>query len=208
MKPVLPLPPLGEGWDGGRRRWTRQSLVSEPNAAGPHPSPPPAGEGADTPYAQKAQMCACASRPREAGTPAKTHPQPLPQRFCPFPLWGKAGMGASSASQSTPSPAPQRYGPFPRWGKAGMGADGASQSISSPVPRRIYPLALRERVGVRVSRARPPARCQQHHQTAPKTSPPNCYQKNSYQRKPHLRWRHFSPFTLHPSAPLALRRAS
>jgi hypothetical protein len=40
--PVLLLPPLGEGWDGGRLSIRRRVGV---NAACPHPCAPPEGEG-------------------------------------------------------------------------------------------------------------------------------------------------------------------
>jgi hypothetical protein len=40
---VLLLPPLGEGWDGGPRRWMLRRAYLE--SAGPHPSPLPEGEG-------------------------------------------------------------------------------------------------------------------------------------------------------------------
>ncbi len=42
--PVLPLPPMGEGRDGGRSAST--PAAPDSTAAGPHPNPPPAGEGA------------------------------------------------------------------------------------------------------------------------------------------------------------------
>ncbi|HOZ94351.1 MAG TPA: excinuclease ABC subunit A, partial [Ottowia sp.] len=38
------LPPLGEGWDGGRA--AQHQTLGIGHAAGPHPNPPPAGEGA------------------------------------------------------------------------------------------------------------------------------------------------------------------
>jgi hypothetical protein len=41
--PVLLLPPLGEGWDGGKRASIRRSAHRKPSC--PHPNPPPEGEG-------------------------------------------------------------------------------------------------------------------------------------------------------------------
>ena len=71
------LPPLGEGRDGGRP--AAGAAVVPTNAAGPHPNPPPEGEGAKTPpdaeqkrapaIAQQAQP-AIESRAQRHHTPA------------------------------------------------------------------------------------------------------------------------------------------
>ncbi|MBS0467389.1 MAG: class I SAM-dependent DNA methyltransferase, partial [Proteobacteria bacterium] len=71
---VLPLPPLGEGRDGGSLAMPATSTPA--SAAGPHPHPPPEGEGATAP----AQRATQASTPNHPTTQASGSDPDFAQR--------------------------------------------------------------------------------------------------------------------------------
>ncbi len=68
LKDSAPLPPVGEGWEGGRP--PAGTAAENASAASPHPNPPPAGEGAS----------AAAGRDRNS-MPAPVQPTPAATEY-------------------------------------------------------------------------------------------------------------------------------
>ena len=65
LKDSPPLPPLGEGRDGGRP--ASGPVASTPAVASPHPNPPPKGEGADKPAAPVSRPATARASARAEG---------------------------------------------------------------------------------------------------------------------------------------------